>query len=496
MVEKIGDKLNHTVEKIGGTSMSDFETVLENIIIGSREKKDLYARIFVVSAYGGITDQLLEHKKTGKPGVYALFSGAENRWAWGDDLTRLEDSLKAINRAQFVDKTLRHQADQFILDRVEGVRECLIDLQRLCSYGHFQLEEHLLTVREMLAGVGEAHSAFNTALRLQAEGINARFIDLTGWRDPDVWPLDDKLERSLSALDLERELPICTGYTQCREGLMRTFDRGYSEMTFSRIAVITRAREAIIHKEFHLSSADPKIVGETRVTPIGRTNYDVADQLANLGMEAIHPKAAKGLRHKRIPLRVRNSFDPEHSGTLITPDYVSQNPHVEIIAGHKSVIAVSVFDQNAPEIADVELKASELITRFNAHSINRDSNANTLTYYLDTTLKQARRIVSELKGYFTEGEVSLRKVAIVAAIGSDLDVTTVTMTSLAALCDGKIAVLAMHQSMRNVEVQFVVENDDFEKGVAALHSALIEPNSAIQESIAVAPQPTGNSVCA
>lgn len=74
---------------------------------------------------------------------------------------------------------------------------------------------------------------------------------------------------------------------------MRTFDRGYSEMTFSRIAVITRAREAIIHKEFHLSSADPKIVGETRVTPIGRTNYDVADQLANLGMEAIHPKAAK-----------------------------------------------------------------------------------------------------------------------------------------------------------------------------------------------------------
>lgn len=199
MVEKIGDKLNHTVEKIGGTSMSDFETVLENIIIGSREKKT-YTREFLLFQPMEGSRTNCWNTKTGKPGVYALFSGAENRWAWGDDLTRLEDSLKAINRAQFVDKTLRHQADQFILDRVEGVRECLIDLQRLCSYGHFQLEEHLLTVREMLAGVGEAHSAFNTALRLQAEGINARFIDLTGWRDPDVWPLDDKLERSLSAL--------------------------------------------------------------------------------------------------------------------------------------------------------------------------------------------------------------------------------------------------------------------------------------------------------
>src|SRR5690554_7419915 len=82
-------------------------------------------------------------------------------------------------------------------------------------------------------------------------------------------------------------MPIVTGYAQCREGLMRTFDRGYSEMTFSKIATITGAAEAIIHKEYHLSTADPMLVGADKVYPIGQTNYDVADQLANLGMEAI-----------------------------------------------------------------------------------------------------------------------------------------------------------------------------------------------------------------
>lgn len=97
--------------------------------------------------------------------------------------------------------------------------------------------------------------------------------------------------------------------------------------------MITKATEAIIHKEFHLSSADPRLVGEDNAVPIGRTNYDVADQLANLGMEAIHPKAAKGLRQNNIPLRIKNTFEPEHAGTLITAGYVSDSPCVEIIAG-------------------------------------------------------------------------------------------------------------------------------------------------------------------
>src|SRR5690625_7583517 len=104
---------------------------------------------------------------------------------------------------------------------------------------------------------------------------------------------------------------------------MGSFDRGYSEMTFSRIAVVTGAKEAIIHKEFHLSSADPRLVGADTAVPIGRTNYDVADQLANLGMEAIHHRAAKGLRRSDIPLRLKNTCDPQPHGTLITDHNVS-----------------------------------------------------------------------------------------------------------------------------------------------------------------------------
>ena len=89
-------------------------------------------------------------------------------------------------------------------------------------------------------------------------------------------------------------------------------------MTFSRIASLTNADLAIIHKEYHLSSADPRVVGSNRVRPLGQTNYDVADQLANLGMEAIHPNAAAGLRESGIELQIKNTFEPQHPGTLIS----------------------------------------------------------------------------------------------------------------------------------------------------------------------------------
>ena len=328
--------------------------------------------------------------------------------------------LTDINAELFTDPMLRHQADQFITDRIEGVRGCLIDLQRLCSYGQFRLEEHLLTVREMLAGIGEAHSAFNTALKLQQEGINARFVDLTGWRDNDILPLDEKLKQAFDNIDLSRELAITTGYAQCEEGLMRTFDRGYSEMTFSRIAVITQAREAIIHKEYHLSSADPQIAGEDKVVPIGRTNYDVADQLANLGMEAIHPRAGKGLRQHDIPLRVKNTFEPEHTGTLITRGYVSETPQVEIIAGRKGVFAIEVFDQDMQGEPGSDRRILDVLSRFRARFITKDANANTITHYVDSNLKQVKRVVKALEEAFPNGEINTRKVALVSAIGSDM----------------------------------------------------------------------------
>jgi len=468
--------LQHSVEKIGGTSMSDYASVRDNIIKQpDNETGDLYQRAFVVSAYGGVTDKLLEHKKSGRPGVYALFSDAIEEDAWVEAFENLEQELFAINRDLFGDTPLLKEANEFLSKRLTNAKDCLLDLQSLCKHGHFSIEEHLATVREMLASMGEAHSAYNTATLLKRDGVNARFVDLTGWQCTEHLSLDDRILTAFADVDFATELPIVTGYAHSADGLMKTFDRGYSEMTFSRIAVLTNAREAVIHKEFHLSSADPRLVGEDNAVPIGRTNYDVADQLASLGMEAIHPKAAKGMRQQEIPLRVKNTFEPDHAGTLIDNDYVSDKPCVEIIAGCKGVYAIELFDQDmAGNLGQYDEKYLAVLKRFKVNIISKDVNANTITHYVATSLKTVKRICTALREISSDAEVRQRKVAIVSAIGSDMQVPGILAKTVKALADSNISVLALHQAMRQVDMQFIVSDQDYDQAIKSLHACLVE----------------------
>lgn len=454
--------------------MSHYDAVKNNIILKSGLANP-YQRVFVVSAYGGFTDLLLEHKKSEQPGVFALFANGTSNDAWTKAINELKTRFTEKNATLFVDPSDLAQANNFIERRVDEAYECLIGLQKLCSHGHFSVSMHLDTVREMLASLGEAHSAWNLAFQLKKEGVNARFLDLTGWHDDKHLSLDDRILAAFEDIDLSQELPIVSGYAHCKSGLMRSFDRGYSEMTFSRIAVLTSAAEAIIHKEFHLCSADPKLVGEGNAIPIGRTNYDVADQLANLGMEAIHPKAAKGLRRQNIPLRVKNTFEPEHSGTLIDKRYTSESPRVEIIAGCKGLYALEVFEQDmAGNIEHHDQSILEIVNRFHAHIVSKDVNANTITHYLATNFKTLKRIREAVAKLFPEAEVSQSKVSLVSAIGSDMQVPGILAKAVSAIAEKNISVLAMHQSMRQVDMQFIVSDEDYETVVKALHRRLVE----------------------
>ena len=281
-----------TVEKIGGTSMSKFHEVLQNIIIGNRKEGDYYNRIFVVSAYSGVTNWLLEHKKTGEPGVYDLFVRQEDYKAALDTLL---DKLLSINETFADIKLDLGVAEKFITRRIKQCKDYLNSLAEVLASGYVDKQDILLAAREILASIGEAHSAFNSVNILQHNGINSTFVDLCGFNDATFITIDERIMKAFTDLDCSHTIPVVTGYTKGTEGIMREFDRGYSEVTFSKIAVEVGAEEAVIHKEYHLSTADPMIVGIENSKPVGFTNYIVADQLADIGMEAIHPKASKPL---------------------------------------------------------------------------------------------------------------------------------------------------------------------------------------------------------
>ena len=462
--------MGHTVEKIGGTSMSRVHELRDTVLIADPDAP--YGRIFVVSAFGGITNLLLEHKKSGEPGVYAAFASGDGDHGWLAALDRASDAMIQAHRVVLDHAGDLERADAFVRDRLVGARNCLIDLQRLCSYGHFRLEEHMLHTRELLSGLGEAHSAFVTTLMLQRAGVQARFVDLSGWRDTGQVTLEERITGAMAGVDPQTEMPIVTGYAQCTEGLMREFDRGYSEVTFSRLAALTGAREAIIHKEFHLSSADPNLVGAGAVRKLGRTNYDVADQLSNLGMEAIHPKAAKTLRQSGVPLRVTNAFEPHDPGTLID-DQPATTPAVEIVTG-LNVFALELFEQDMVGAKGYDAAILEVLTRHKVRIVSKVSNANTITHYVDSSLKVLRRVEKDLTDRYPSAQVSSRAVAMASAVGRDLEGLAVLSRGLNALAAAGLEAIGATQGPRPVDVQFILERTALAPGIKALHGALIE----------------------
>jgi aspartate kinase len=475
--------IGHSVEKIGGTSMAATRTVFDNVLIGGRTGADLFGRMFVVSAYAGITDLLLEHKKSGQPGVFAHFISDDADAPWADALENVRVAMKTRNADMFSNTDSRVEADAFVDERIEGMRVCLGDLDRLRSHGQFLLTEPLATVREMLSGLGEAHSAHSTALLLRDRGVDATFVDLTGWGDNESgWgesempTLDERITAALATFDVNKTVPIITGYAASKAGTVRRYDRGYSEIIFSRLAVLSNAAEAIIHKEFHLSSADPRLVGADKARKIGRTNYDVADQLANLGMEAIHPGAGQGLRQAGIALRVRNTFDREDGGTLICGDYVSDNPRVEIITGMRSVYALQFFEQDMVGVKGFDTGILEVLTKHKAWIVSKSSNANTITHYLSIKPAQLRKVIADLQARFEAASVTAQIVAMVSVIGSDIAKPGLVAEALTALHEAEIEVMGMQYQIRNVDVQFIIDPKDFDASVRTLHDALIMPS--------------------
>lgn len=452
------------VEKIGGTSMSRFPEIIDNIIL--RKEDEIFGRIYVVSAYAGVTDDLLEHKKTMQPGIYRLFEEQEN---YPRKLLALRERLVAFNET-LADVGLNvEEANDFIGDRIDLSINILRSMENVLASGYVSRTELLLAARELLASLGEMHSGYNAANILVNRGYDSTFVDLSGWDDGRQMTIDQRIKDSFNEIDPYSTICFATGYTKGIEGIMREFDRGYSEVTFSKVAVLLGASEAIIHKEYHLCSGDPLLLGEDVAHPVCNTNYDVADQLADVGMEAIHPKASKPLEINSIPIRIKNAFDPDHPGTLITKNFVAPESKVEIVTGSNKVVCLEVHDTRMVGEVGFDRHIMEIFDKHMVSYISKMTNANTIDLIIlerDCT----PHLLAELSDNFEL--VTSKSVAIVCAIGSNIGQPGIMARAAQALAKDQINILAVSQTTRQSNMQFIVNRDEFAGAQRVLHTAL------------------------
>jgi len=202
---------------------------------------------------------------------------------------------------------------------------------------------------------------------------------------------------------------------------------------------------------------------------VGHTNFIIADQLADIGMEAIHPKAAKPLEMNGINIRIKNTFQPEHEGTLISKTYVSPVSKVEIVSGTDKVTAIEIYDPLMVGEVGFDMKIMGIFAKHEISYILKSTNANCITLVVWES-PAIEALANDLGSLFEE--VRVEPVAMACCMGTNIAIPGMLGRAANALHERDINIEAFSQSLRQVNMQFVIRREQYKEAIVALNEAL------------------------
>jgi aspartokinase/homoserine dehydrogenase 1 len=301
------------VLKFGGSSLGAPDRLLRVLhLVRSEHGRSPVA--LVVSAMGDTTDLLIEAVNLAATGDH---DGSEHV------LDRIAE-LATTNGLLCLQ--LLETEGQLLGPRPEvlaTVRELLTPLRRLL-YGVSLVREVTLQTLDLVMSFGERLSATVIAELLRAMGQDACYVDARTWTVTDqafgnATVLWDETQAALDALlpTWAGKLVVCTGFLgQTRDGRTTTLGRNGSDYTATLLARGIRAGEVVRWTDVSgVMTADPDIVSDAY--PLARLSYMEALELANFGARVFHPRTMIPLIESGIPMRIRNTMQPEDPGTVV-----------------------------------------------------------------------------------------------------------------------------------------------------------------------------------
>ena len=302
------------VHKFGGTSVGSPEQismVADIIIQHSQEHREDTnpGTVVIVSAMSGVTDQLIRGARAAARGDDSLYREIKAR-ILGRHLEAVEGLLSPGPARLEIGGTIEDK-----LNRLERFLSSIAMLGELTARG-----------QDVVVSFGEMLSSTITAALLRQRGISSEAISATQLIVTDdqfgeaglLYPQTrENLQSRLAPLTARGVIPVVTGYIGATEqGVTTTLGRGGSDFSAAILGAGLGADEVWIWSDVDgILTADPNIVRGART--LKELSYQEATELAYYGADVLHPKTLQPIIENKIPLRILNSFNPGHHGTLI-----------------------------------------------------------------------------------------------------------------------------------------------------------------------------------
>jgi aspartate kinase len=389
-------------------------------------------------------------------------------------------SVKSIGRIQHVCEIIKSCLPEgpviVVVSAMGDTTDYLLKLAKQCSTTPDQRE------LDSLLSTGEHISITLVAMMLRSMGVTARSFTAfqVGIFTENVHNkariVDVKSETLLKALE-NNEVLVVAGFQGVTEsGDITTLGRGGSDTTAVALAAAVGARVCDIYTDVDgIYTADPNIISNAQLLP--RISYEEVVEMARLGAQVIHPRAVELARQYSVLLRVRNTFKPNHAGTVIDGgqdmEIYRTVSGVAIDKDQAGVAILNVPDQ--PGIAGKIMKAladKNIVLDMIMQAFHPELGLNNITFTVhQTDLEQTIAILKSLKSELGAKEVlEDADIAKVSLIGAGM----VGQPGIAArlftiLGENNINIKMIATS--EMKLTCVVSRNDAEKTAQVIHKA-------------------------
>jgi aspartokinase/homoserine dehydrogenase 1 len=453
--------------KFGGTSVGSVESISKLLQIIEKEQNQSGNPVIVLSAMSGVTNLLS-----------SMADIAAQGGTFSHELRELEErhfdvikELLAVPKQNPVFTKLR-----ILFNELEDLLQGVLILRELTP-----------RTRDLVLSYGERCSAFMISKIAGQKLDDDLYVNAA-----DVIKTDSSFGQARVNMELTEilirdfytnnpgKMLFVTGFIASNEaGRITTLGRGGSDYTAAIFGSALNAEEIEIWTDVNgMMTADPRMVKKAFSLP--ELSYIEAMELSFFGAKVIYPPTMIPAFMKKIPIVIRNTFEPEFQGSVIRHDCESSNLSIKGISSINDISIINLEGSGMVGKAGFSGRLFSLLAReqINVILITQSSSEHSITFAIHPTdAARAQQLIEqefelELLAKKIESPVFEQNLSVLAIVGENMKQTPgISGKLFHALGRNGINVRAIAQGSSEYNISVVISREDLNKGLNAVHDA-------------------------
>jgi aspartate kinase len=462
------------VMKFGGTSVGSIEAYRQVIQIVADAKKNWQHVVVVISAMSGITNLLIESAEQ---------ASLCNDHCYEQAAVTLQQRHHQILDVLVPDGDLKKET-------IQEIDSLITNFSNFCQ-AISVLGEATPRAMDAVVSLGERMNVRLLFAILQSAGIAAQYVESSSMvitdrhfqsARPDLSETKKRTQAVIQPLLHNNVVPVVTGFIGATpEGVITTLGRGGSDYSAAIMGISLDAGAVWVWTDVDgVMTADPRMVKGARTLP--ELTYSEVAEMANFGAKVLHPKTIHPVVQENIALRVCNTFNPQNPGTMITSDdHMEESGKIKAVATIRDLKLITIKGHGmlgVPGVAS-RILAAVATTRASVPLITEASSEQSICFAISMDLADAAiraiqtEMAAEIQNKDIDSVTATDEVVIVTLVGPGIRNTVgVAGKIFTTLANHQINVISISHGASDLSLSLVVQIEDLEKAVNALHTLI------------------------